>query len=115
MSVQDLHAHERLMRSTLKHESQAACTRVRPLCRHKEPTEWEDLQRKYGNLPPKEEVWKPEKYAPAPEVVKDKAWIDGHQEAEELSELEDEFADDRFMEQYRCSPDSTRKSNCRGW
>eukprot|EP00983_Pelagomonas_calceolata_P025657 804815-Pelagomonas_calceolata.AAC.8 len=69
--------------------------------RHKEPTEWEDLQRKYGNLPPKEEVWKPERYAPSPEIVKDKAWIDGHQEAEELSDLEDEFADDRFLEEYR--------------
>ncbi|KAF5840048.1 thioredoxin-like protein [Dunaliella salina] len=68
---------------------------------HKEPTEWEDLQRKYGNLPPKEETWKPERFAPTPEIVKDKAWIDGHQEAEELSDLEDEFADDRFLEGYR--------------
>lgn len=47
-------------------------------------------------------MWKPEKYAPKEEVKKDKAWIDGHQDAEELSDLEDEFADDRFVEEYRC-------------
>jgi len=45
-------------------------------------------------------VWKPEKYAPKAEAARDKAWVDG-QEAEDLSDMEDEFKDDRFMEGYR--------------
>ena len=71
-----------------------------------ETTEWEDLQRKHGNLPPKEPAWKPEAYAPnadddgAP-AKKDEAWVDAKRE-DELSDLEDELADDRFLEQYRC-------------
>jgi hypothetical protein len=67
-----------------------------------ETTQWEDIQRKHGNLPPKAPVWKPEKYRPETEQVRDQDWVD-NKEAEELEELEDEFPDDRFMEEYRCS------------
>lgn len=65
-----------------------------------ETTQWEDIQRRLGNLPPKAPVWKPEKYTPEAEEVKDKAWVDDR-DGEELSDLEDEFTDDRFMEEYR--------------
>jgi hypothetical protein len=65
-------------------------------------TQWEDIHRKLGNLPPKEPVWKPDPYAPAEEPARDDAWIDGKEEAE-LSDLEDEFPDDRFLEEYRCA------------
>lgn len=64
-------------------------------------TQWEDLQRKFGNLPPKEPVWKPDPYTPEKEEVKDKEWIDGKDE-DELSDLEDEFGDDQALEEYRC-------------
>ncbi|KAK9814459.1 hypothetical protein WJX72_006280 [[Myrmecia] bisecta] len=65
-----------------------------------ETTQWEDLQRKHGNLPPKEPIWKPDLYTPEKEEVKDKAWIDSKEESE-LAELENEFDDDRFLENYR--------------
>ena len=70
-----------------------------------ETTEWEDLQVKHGNLAPREPAWKPEAYAPGDDAVgpapKDAAWVDAKRE-DELSDLEDELADDRFLEQYRC-------------
>lgn len=65
-----------------------------------ETTQWEDIQRKMGNLPPKEPLWKPEKFQPKQEAQKDERWLD-KKEAEQLEELEDEFADDPFLEQYR--------------
>lgn len=65
-----------------------------------ETTQWEDIQRKMGNLPPKEPVWKAEKFAPQQAAKKDEQWLD-KKEADELEELEDEFADDPFLEQYR--------------
>ncbi len=65
-------------------------------------TEWDDIQRKMGNLPPKAPAWKPEEFVPEAEVAKDKEWIDAKDEAE-LSDLEDEFADDRALEEYRCA------------
>jgi hypothetical protein len=64
-------------------------------------------------------VWKPEKYAPTEEVVKDRAWVEGHQEAEELSDMEDEFADNRFMEEHRwegcAKSDVILRSNLIAW
>ncbi|KVI02543.1 Phosducin, thioredoxin-like domain-containing protein [Cynara cardunculus var. scolymus] len=66
-------------------------------------TEWEDLQRKYGNLPPKPPVFKPDPFAPAQDEdskPKDKSWIDNKTE-EELEDLEDDLDDDRFLEEYR--------------
>lgn len=65
-----------------------------------ETTQWDDIQRKLGNLPPKEPVWKPEAYAPDKEEEKGEAQIKG-KDADELSDLEDEFVDDTFLEEYR--------------
>lgn len=64
-----------------------------------ETTQWQDIQAKLGNYEKKE---KPKKaaYVPEKEEVKDKEWLDT-KDQEELEEMEDEFADDRFMEEYR--------------
>jgi hypothetical protein len=66
-------------------------------------TQWDDIQRRLGNLPPKPEPFKPPPFAPkvdAGEQPKSKEWLD-EREAEELEELEDDLDDDRFLEQYR--------------
>ncbi|KAK1259988.1 hypothetical protein QJS04_geneDACA015487 [Acorus gramineus] len=68
-------------------------------------TEWDDLQRKFGNLPPKPTPFKPPPFAPSEEessAPKSKAWIDDRT-ADELVELEDhpDLDDDRFLEEYR--------------
>ncbi|PUZ58395.1 hypothetical protein GQ55_5G506800 [Panicum hallii var. hallii] len=66
-------------------------------------TEWDDIQRRLGNLPPKPEPFKPPPFAPrvdADEQPKSKEWLDAR-EPEELEELEDDLDDDRFLEQYR--------------
>ncbi|KAG9440368.1 hypothetical protein H6P81_020533 [Aristolochia fimbriata] len=68
-------------------------------------TEWDDLQRKYGNLPPKPAAFKPPPFVPAEDEAskpRDKAWIDEKTE-EELEDLEDDrdLDDDRFLEEYR--------------
>jgi hypothetical protein len=41
-------------------------------------TQWDDLQRKFGNLPPKPPAFKPPPFTPAPgesSIPKDKSWI----------------------------------------
>ncbi|GLU11426.1 hypothetical protein SLE2022_281740 [Rubroshorea leprosula] len=66
-------------------------------------TQWDDIQRKLGNLPPKPPAFKPPSFEPAPDpdsAPKDKPWIDQKTE-EELEELEDDLDDDRFLEEYR--------------
>eukprot|EP00252_Welwitschia_mirabilis_P025043 TRINITY_DN7679_c0_g1_i1.p1 TRINITY_DN7679_c0_g1~~TRINITY_DN7679_c0_g1_i1.p1 ORF type:complete len:250 (+),score=58.45 TRINITY_DN7679_c0_g1_i1:209-958(+) len=64
-------------------------------------TEWDDLQRKYGNLPPKPAVSKPSPWTPAEtNPPKDKGFLDNKNE-DELEDLEDDLADDRFLEEYR--------------
>ncbi|AQK80223.1 Thioredoxin superfamily protein [Zea mays] len=66
-------------------------------------TEWDDIQRRLGNLPPKPEPFKPPPFAPkvdADEQPKSKEWLDVR-EPEELEELEDDLDDDRFLEKYR--------------
>ncbi|XXG45051.1 hypothetical protein AAC387_Pa02g0237 [Persea americana] len=68
-------------------------------------TEWDDIQRKLGNLPPKPAPFKPPAFSPSPDESskpKDKAWIDEKTE-EELEDLEDDrdLDDDRFLEEYR--------------
>lgn len=65
-----------------------------------ETTQWEDLQRKFGNLPPKEPVEKPPTFAPAKAEAKDAEWLHGKDE-DELEALVDEVGDDRFLEAYR--------------
>ncbi|KAL1564284.1 phosducin-like protein 3 [Salvia divinorum] len=62
-------------------------------------TQWDDIQRKLGNLPEKPPVFKPPSFTPAEDEdskPKDRTWIDGKTE-EELEDLED----DRFLEEYR--------------
>nr|XP_043606328.1 phosducin-like protein 3 [Erigeron canadensis]XP_043606329.1 phosducin-like protein 3 [Erigeron canadensis] len=66
-------------------------------------TQWDDIQRKLGNLPPKAPVFKPDPFTPAEDEdskPKDKNWID-HKTEEELEDLEDDLDDDRFLEEYR--------------
>ncbi|KAG8384938.1 hypothetical protein BUALT_Bualt04G0170200 [Buddleja alternifolia] len=66
-------------------------------------TQWDDIQRKLGNLPEKPPPFKPAPFAPAEDEdskPKDKAWIDEKTE-EELEDLEDDLDDDRFLEDYR--------------
>ncbi|KAK8552300.1 hypothetical protein V6N13_120712 [Hibiscus sabdariffa] len=61
-------------------------------------TQWDDIQRKLGNLPPKPPPFEP---APDPDsACKDKSWIDQKTE-EELEDLEDDLDGDRFLEDYR--------------
>nr|GEX66886.1 hypothetical protein [Tanacetum cinerariifolium] len=66
-------------------------------------TQWDDIQRKLGNLPPKAHVFKPDPFTPAEDEdsrPKDKHWID-HKTEEELEDLEDDLDDDRFLQEYR--------------
>ncbi|XP_022740471.1 phosducin-like protein 3 isoform X2 [Durio zibethinus] len=66
-------------------------------------TQWDDIQRKLGNLPPKPPAFKPDPFEPAPDLdstPKDKSWVDEKTE-EELEDLEDDLNDDRFLEEYR--------------
>ena len=65
-------------------------------------TQWEDIQRKLGNLPPKAPVQKPDPWTPEKEEGKDKAALDS-KTVEELQEAEDDYDDDTFLEQYRCA------------
>ncbi|CAD7697310.1 unnamed protein product [Ostreobium quekettii] len=67
-----------------------------------ESTEWDDIQRKLGNLPAKPKKQKPPPFSPAEEEAKGAEGVDLKDEAE-LSDLEDdeEFMDDRFMAEYR--------------
>ena len=80
-----------------------------------ETTDWDDAQRKIGNLPPL-----PERAAPPPmaaargeeEEVRYTAWMDRHS-AVELEQIQDDdvVTDDRFMEEYRCAAATTRPCN----
>ena len=65
-----------------------------------ETTQWEDIHRKLGNFAPAEPVWKPDAFEPEEDLGKGKAWID-NQDVPELEELEDEFPDDQFLQEYR--------------
>ena len=66
-----------------------------------ETTQWEDLQRKFGNLPPKEPVQKPEAFVPAQDKSKDRQLLDNDDDIDALVNAEDDFADDPFLEAYR--------------
>ncbi|GMY13148.1 phosducin-like protein 3 [Fagus crenata] len=68
-------------------------------------TQWDDIQRKFGNLPPKPPAFKPPSFTPASDessAPKDKSWIDDKTE-DELEGLQDDpdLDDDRFLEDYR--------------
>jgi hypothetical protein len=76
-------------------------------------TQWDDIQRKFGNLPPKPPAFKPPSFTPASDessAPKDKSWIDDKTE-DELEDLQDDpdLDDDRFLEDYR-SPISMNHS-----
>ena len=47
-----------------------------------------------------ESVWKPDAFVPKEEIKKDESLLDT-KDVDELEELEDDFEDDRFMEEYR--------------
>jgi hypothetical protein len=74
-----------------------------------ETTQWDDIQSKMGNLPPKEPKWKADPFAPKQAAAKDEGWLE-KKNVEQLEELEDEFADDAFLEQYRCA--AARGTGC---
>ncbi|XP_050374356.1 uncharacterized protein LOC126791903 [Argentina anserina] len=62
-------------------------------------TQWDDIQAKLGNLPPKKLPFKPPPFTPAEDeasALKDKSWIDNKIE-QDLEDLDD----DRFLEEYR--------------
>ncbi|XP_052197550.1 uncharacterized protein LOC127804670 [Diospyros lotus] len=68
-------------------------------------TQWDDIQRKLGNLPAKPPAFKPPAFTPAEDhdsVPKDKDWIDSKTE-DQLEDLEDDpdLDDDRFLHEYR--------------
>jgi hypothetical protein len=65
-----------------------------------ETTQWEDIQVKLGNMAPKPKPWKPDAYQPEVEQQKDKQFLD-KQDEQELRDLEEEFDDDRALEEYR--------------
>lgn len=66
-----------------------------------EDTEWDIIQRRLGNYAPKEPKWEPDPFEPKVEKSRNgKEYID-EQDAEGLDDLEDDFADDRFLEEYR--------------
>lgn len=66
-----------------------------------EDTEWDIIQRRLGNFKPKPEKWKPDPYQAEEEVSKHERKYLDEQDEEELEDLEDEFRDDRFLEEYR--------------
>nr|CAD1821083.1 unnamed protein product [Ananas comosus var. bracteatus] len=66
-------------------------------------TQWDDIQCRLGNLPPKPAPFKPTPFVPAddPDLrPKSKDWID-ERSPEELEDLEDDLDDDRFLREYR--------------
>lgn len=78
-----------------------------------ETTEWGDIQRRIGNFAPLPEVFKPAPWRPAEEdegaasAAARRGAEAGREHvnqrsARELEEMEDEFADDGFLEEYRC-------------
>jgi hypothetical protein len=68
-----------------------------------ETTEWDDLMVKHGHKEAPEPAWKPEAFVPAVEgPPKNTQWLDKQSE-DDLERLDDEFADDRVLEEIRCS------------
>ena len=63
-------------------------------------TQWEDIQVKLGNMTPRAPKHKPPKYEGEAEVVQDGQWLKGQEEGA-LSDAEDDFTDDRELEQLR--------------
>lgn len=66
-----------------------------------ETTQWEDLQIKFGNLPPKEPIKKADPFGPTEEETRDREWLEQAEDVDTLENLEDEYADDSYLEAYR--------------
>ncbi|MEW5319488.1 MAG: hypothetical protein WDW38_010636 [Sanguina aurantia] len=70
-----------------------------------ETTQWDDIQRKLGNLAPKEKPFKPEAFTPdvheAATAKRGEDWLATCDDVGELSDAEDEFQDDEFLEKFR--------------
>lgn len=66
-------------------------------------TQWEDIQRKMGNMAPAEKVWKPAAWSAKQELPRGLAALvgGGNGGADAVDDLEGEFDDDRFLEEYR--------------
>ena len=65
-------------------------------------TQWEDIQRKMGNMAPAEKVWKPAAWEAKRELPRGLAALVGSgTDADTVDDLEGEFDDDRFLEEYR--------------
>nr|KAJ0208180.1 hypothetical protein LSAT_V11C500273840 [Lactuca sativa] len=65
-------------------------------------TQWDDIQRKLRNLPPKPSAFKPDPFTPAEDEdskPKTKSRIDN--KTEELKDLEDDLDDSCFLEEYK--------------
>lgn len=67
-----------------------------------ETTQWEDLQRKFGNLPQKDLVWKPTPFSPTSDEKLQYERLDHAEDPESLEDMQDDFAEDSFLETYRC-------------
>ncbi len=78
-----------------------------------ETTEWDDLMVKHGHKEAPQPVWKAEAFVPAVEgAPKNIQWLDKQSE-DDLERLDDEFADDRVLEEIRCS--TYRSDNSNRW
>ena len=66
-------------------------------------TQWEDIQRKMGNMAPADKVWKPAAWSAERELPRGLAALvgNGGDGADAVGDLEGEFDDDRFLEEYR--------------
>ena len=64
-------------------------------------TQWEDIQVKLGNMAPRAPKHKAAKFEGEAETVKDGKWI-REQDEDVLSDHEDDFTDDRDLENLRC-------------
>lgn len=80
-----------------------------------ETTEWDDIQRRLGNLPELPKQAEPSPYTPEPDVVRNKDWLET-KSTQELEDLEDdsEVQDDRFLEEYRAKRLAEMKADAIG-
>lgn len=78
-----------------------------------ETTQWEDIQTKLGNMAPKPKPWKPDAYKPEEEQRVDQEFLSKAHDQQQLQDLEDEFDDDRALEEYRCAQQLLQTSKIR--
>lgn len=72
-------------------------------------TQWEDIQIKLGNMAPKPPKYTPEAYQGEKQEVRNAEWILDQDETT-LTELDDEFEDDRALEEMRLKRISEMRS-----